>query len=329
VLDAQSPIRFSAAEKPKLIVVIDTEEEFDWSSEPSREANSVSAMTQIGRVQSIFDDYSLVPCYVVDYPVISNQQGYEVLQEIHARGGCEIGAHLHPWVNPPYEESLSRYNTFPGNLPKHQEMTKLKILAAAIEEVFGLQVNIYKAGRYGVGPNTAEVLEALDFEVDLSVCPPVNYASEGGPDFSRFAAEPYWFADNKILEIPLTGAFVGWAGNMSRPLYSLANKLKGLKAPAILSRLSAVDRLMLSPEGFQTEDHIKITKFLYEKGVRTFTWSFHSPSVMPGCTPYVKTEKDLQHFLDMFRRYFDFFFAELAGEACTPTMLRRQLERNE
>jgi len=53
---------------PQLIVVIDTEEEFDWSAEPNAQANQVSAMAHIDRVQSIFNEYGICPCYVIDYP---------------------------------------------------------------------------------------------------------------------------------------------------------------------------------------------------------------------------------------------------------------------
>lgn len=323
----QKPIKIAHNQPPKLIVVIDTEEEFDWLSEPNREANSVSAMRYIERVQCIFDDYSLIPCYVVDYPVASKKDGYEVLKNIYQRGSCEIGAHLHPWVNPPYEEELSRYNTFPGNLSKGLEREKLKILCETIKESFGFETKIYKAGRYGIGPNTAEILEELGFEIDLSICPPVDYTNDGGPDYSNYSAEPFWFGNSRMLEIPVTGAFVGWAGAASKSLYKHATKLKRLKAPGILSKISAVDRLILSPEGFDTDDHIKLTKYLYNKGARTFTWSFHSPSVVPGCTHYVKNELELKKFLDSFRRYFDYFFNELRGEASTPMTIKRQLER--
>src|SRR5438093_3501846 len=91
-------------EKAKLVVVVDTEEDFDWASGRSRSNTSVQALHCIGRIQSIFDEYRITPTYVIDYPVASRADGYQPLQEIHSVGRCLIGAHLHPWVNPPYEE---------------------------------------------------------------------------------------------------------------------------------------------------------------------------------------------------------------------------------
>jgi hypothetical protein len=83
---------------------------------------------------------------------------------------------------------------------------------------------------------------------------------------------------------------------------------------------------VLSPEGYSHEEHVKITKYLYQKGVRTFTWSFHSPTVMPNTTPYVKNEQDVKKFLDSFHQYFDFFFNTMSGVATTPTKLKSQLD---
>ncbi|WP_097461222.1 polysaccharide deacetylase family protein [Mangrovitalea sediminis] len=314
--------------KPQLIVVIDTEEEFDWNAEPDSKATGVSAMAHIDRVQSIFDEYGIVPCYVVDYPIASQSSSVEVLKTIHAQGRCEIGAHLHPWVSPPVEETLSRANMYPGNLPAALEKEKLRQLRDTIETSFGKAPSIYKAGRYGFGSNTATILRELGFNIDLSVCPPLDSRGDGGPDYRRFDARPFWFGPSQdILEIPVTGGFVGWAHRFALPLFGLASRLRRLRAPGILARLGAVDRLMLSPEGFSPAEHIKLTQFLLSQGVRTFTWSFHSPSVVPGHTDYVQNDQQLTQFLASFRQYFDFFFNQLGGQATTPTRLRTLMEQ--
>lgn len=326
MLAKHAPIRIPKDKRPQLIIVIDTEEEFDWNAPADRAQTGVSAMDLIYRAQDIFDEYGIKPCYVVDYPVVSQESGYRALKKIYDDGRCEIGAHLHPWVNPPFDEEMKPANTFPGNLDRAIEKEKLSVLANKIENVFGFRPTTYKAGRYGVGPNTTSILTELGFDIDLSLCPPVDYSSASGPDFSRCNAEPFWFGqEQNMLEIPVTGAFVGWAGTMARPLYNLAMKFKQFKLPGILSRLGAVDRLMLSPEGFSSKDHIKLTQALYDQGVRTFTWSFHSPSVVPGHTDYVRNEQELEAFLGTFRTFFDFFFNQLNGEATTPTELRSQL----
>jgi hypothetical protein len=313
----------------QLIVVIDTEEEFDWSAEPNAQANQVSAMAHIDRVQSIFNEYGICPCYVIDYPVASQPQGYELLKQFAQAGQCEIGAQLHPWVNPPQTETVNRFNSYPGNLPAELERQKLKILQQTIADNFGAKPTTYKAGRYGFGPNTNGILQELGFNIDLSVCPPLDCRADGGPDYTRFEAHPFWFgggSGERILEIPCSGGFIGWAHPMAIPLFGTAQRLHKFKAAGVLSKIGAVDRLMLSPEGFTPAEHIKLTRALYKQGVRTFTWSFHSPSVVPGNTSYVQNEAQLRVFLDSFRRFFDFFFEELRGQASSPVGMRKLLE---
>jgi len=51
-------------ERPRLVVVIDTEEEFDWSKDFSRDNISVRSMQWIGRIQDIFDEYGITPARV-------------------------------------------------------------------------------------------------------------------------------------------------------------------------------------------------------------------------------------------------------------------------
>jgi len=329
VLNARPPIRLDPALPPILVVVVDTEEEFDWSAEPDRDATSVAALSRVGRVQELFDEYGIVPTYVVDYPVASRPQGYGPLKELADSGRAVIGAHLHPWVNPPFEEALSRRNMYPCNLGRELEARKLDALVERIGESFGTRPVVYKAGRYGVGPHTAALLRERGFAVDVSVCPPVDYSADGGPDFSNASCEPYWIAGGPpLLELPLSGAWVGWAGAARPALHRWATRPlpKSLKLPGVLSRLRAADRLMLSPEGFTSGEHVRLTQSLLRRGVRTFTWSFHSPSVLPGGTPYAGSEGEVERFLVSFRRYFDFFFGKLGGSTLSTTELRLRLE---
>jgi hypothetical protein len=322
----RQPINLPRDTPPQLIVVVDTEEEFDWNAKPDPNRKSVESMAHIDRVQSIFNDYGICPCYVIDFPVASQQVGTALLKSYADAGQCEIGAHLHPWVNPPVREPITVPNTYPGNLEPDLERAKLMHLRNTIDDVFGKKPIAYKAGRYGFGPNSEHILTELGFEIDLSVSPAFDHSNDGGPDYSRYNAKPFWFGSSPLLEIPTTGAFVGWAHSMGRPLFNAATRLRRFKAPGILSRLSAVDRLMLTPEGFSTDEHIKLTRFLLGKGVRTFTWSFHSPSVVPGNTDYVQNEAQLEQFLNAFRTYFDFFFNELGGQASSPARLKTLME---
>ena len=320
--------RLETLEYPQLVVVIDTEEEFDWSADFSRNNVAVRSMRQIQRVQAIFDEYRITPVYVVDYPVASQPDGYRPLQEIYDSGRCVIGAHLHPWVNPPFAETVNRHNSFPGNLPYPMEAAKLRLLGERIAERFGGPPTIYKAGRYGIGPHTAEILRELGYLVDLSVCPQMDYSSEGGPNFTSLTAWPYWFgASPHLLELPLAVGYAGILRRWGKELYRCASRpaLSMFHPVGILAQLGLVNKIRLSPEGYYCSELVALTRALFRDGLRVFSFTFHSPSVEPGHTPYVQSQRELHTFLSCCRKYFDFFFGELKGRPTTPLELKDRL----
>lgn len=321
------PVKLSAESTPILVVVIDTEEEFDWGLPPDRHQVSVKHLLNLDRVQNIFDCYGIVPCYVVDYPVASSADCISLLSQYSKQQKCEIGAHLQPWVNPPHEEDLSFTNMFPGNLPRLLEKQKLSSLTEAITHAFGVKPVCYKAGRYGFGKNTANILSELGYKIDLSVSPGFNHHRDGGPDYQYFDSNPFFFHERSLLEIPLTSGLVGWAGAMKNPLFSLGQKLQRIKGQGVFSKLGAVERLVLSPEGYTASEHQKLTRSLYQQGTRCFSWSFHSPSIAIGHTPYIKTTEDLERFLGDFQTYFDYFFGKLNGRTMSPSQFLAHVEQ--
>jgi hypothetical protein len=311
-------------QKASLMVVVDTEEEFDWTQPKTSSNTSVQSLRWISRVDDIFDEYCITPLYVVDYPIVSQPEGFQPLLNVYNSARCLIGAHLHPWVNPPFEEVVSAYNSFPGNLGYALEHAKLRILTDAIAERFGARPVIYKAGRYGIGPHTTRILEELGYEIDMSVCPYMDYSAEGGPNFSASTAWPYWFGRG-LLELPLTIGFAGSLRRYGHTVHPLAVSMSKFHLPGLLARLGIVNKVWLSPEGYNLKEMIALARALYRDGLRTFVFSFHSPSLDSGHTPYVRSQRQLCEFLDRIRGFFYFFMGEFGGVPTTPLEIKSQL----
>lgn len=312
--------------RPTLAVVVDTEEEFDWDAPFSRQSTGVSAMRHIDRAQTVCQRYGLVPTYVIDYPVATQAEGYESLAAWAKDGTCAIGAHLHPWVNPPYDEPVSGPSSFTCNLPPDLQVKKLRELCGAIASHTGVTPTVFKAGRYGVGPHLVDAFPGVGLQIDVSVNPVMDFRDVAGPDFSAFDSTPFWIDQAAgLLEVPCTHGFTGWARAGGVPLRRAAESLTALKAPGILNRLGALNRVMLSPEGNTVDEMIALTRALVADGLTFFSCTFHSPSVAPGHTPYVRSDADLQSFLSGLERYFEFFFGELGGTPSTPERFRRDL----
>jgi len=328
--DTWRTIDWPADQTPMLVVVVDTEAEFDWESACSRRAMGVGSVKCQYRAQRIFEKYGVRPTFVLDYPVSSTPEAYEIIRDLHRAGACEVGAHLQPWDNPPLVEQITDENSYPGNLPTGLEREKLVRLTRCIEANIGVRPRIYKAGRYGVGRATAGILAELGYEIDVSVVPGDNLSGEHGPDFSRCGASPYWFgADPALLEISFSTGYTGlfaYTGTLASML-TMNECLKTLHVPGILARLRLIERIKLTPEGISFEEQRRLTRALLRQGHRVFSFSYHSPSLAPGNTPYVRDEDDLRAFLQRIEQYLRFFIEEVGGRAATPFEIKALAER--
>ncbi len=96
---------------------------------------------------------------------------------------------------------------------------------------------------------------------------------------------------------------------------------------AILSRLRLMARLRLSPEGYTLNEMKWITTSLIAKGVQALTMSFHSPSLKPGCTPYVRDAGELKLFIQTLRNYLSYATRDLGVLRLDPFEYRQAIER--
>lgn len=311
---------------PELLVVVDTEEEFDWKAPFSRESVSTRSIPALARAHDIYNRFGLVPTYVIDFPVATDPNAVHFLRALKEAGKAEIGAHLHPWVNPPHEEEVTTFNSYHCNLPPALERAKLRALTEAIETGFGERPAIFKAGRYGFGPNTQKVLVELGYEVDCSFVPHTDFSADGGPDFRGAPDVPHWLDEGAgLLEVPLTtGYFGAMAGLGGRAAWLFDDaRAEALRLPGLLSKAGLVTRSRLSPEGVSAAEQCRLIEAMAGQGHRLFCLTYHSPSLEPGHTPYVTSEADLDRFLGAIETVLGFFRDEIGGRFTTLTEVRR------
>jgi hypothetical protein len=319
------PCHADIADPPTLFVVVDTEAEFDWSKPFTRDLTSVSAMDDIERGQVVFDRYGLRPIYVIDYPVASQERGFSRLRAIMQRDGCEIGAHLHPWTTPPFEEELCARNSYPGNLDPALEERKLAALMDMIRCNFGISPVFYKAGRYGFGPRTQLALERHGIKIDLSVLPGADLRRRDGPDFRALKPVLYRLAGTDLLSLPMTRSEVGLLPAMAR-LGERAQSLPGgshLHLPSVLSRLGIAETITLTPEGVTADEQMRLIRAMLKRGHRQFVLHYHSPSLSPGNTPYATDQSGARTVITRLEQVCRYFFEEVGGIPGYPRDLLR------
>jgi hypothetical protein len=277
----------------RFAVFVDTEEEFDWSKPFNRDARATSHVRALPGAHAWFAARGVPLTYLVDHPIATCPQAAEILRGILEDGRSAVGTQLHPWVNPPFGEVVNAVNSFAGNLPPALEEAKLAMLTKVITSAVGIRPQIYRAGRYGIGPNTAGILSRLGYRLDSSMRASYDYSLEGGADFTQVGNRPFRLGGG-VIELPLTTILTGYARRGGARLHAGLGRLP--RGPGIASRLGLLSRIALTPEDMPLGEVIEAIRMAAGEGARFLNFSFHSPSLEPGHTPYVRTAADLAAF---------------------------------
>lgn len=285
-------VRWPDAFGTRFLVTVDVEEEFDWRAPFDPNQRSTGAMRAFPEAHRRFCDLGAPLTCFVDHPIAVDPASVEMLRAVVEDGRSEIAAQLHPWVTPPFLSRTPHQESFPGNLPESAEAAKLDRLTEAIVVAFGERPRAYRAGRYGLGPNTRRLLVARGFRVDSSVRARFDYSGEGGPDYRDVGSAAY--RSGGLIELPLTTVFTGRALTGGAKLYGGLGALP--KGRGVASRLRLFSRVALTPEGMPIADALRAVDTAVAGGLRLLVFSFHSPSLEPSHTPYVRNEADRRRF---------------------------------
>jgi hypothetical protein len=289
----------------RFFITIDTEED-DWG-EFRTTGFSLEGVHQLFRVQEIFDRYGAVPTYLINYPVAQDDKARVFFLENLAKNRCEIGGHCHPWNTPPFGEELNERNSMLCNLPKSAVTNKIAALQDQITKSLGIKPLCFRAGRWGSSPDVAAAIHQLGFRVDTSVTPFIDWTYCTGPDYRTAPTYAYRFNPNDILspapsgpllEVPASIGFlqryqgfcrlsIGWGGDIARRLH----------IPGILNRTRLVNLRWLSPEESNLREMLALAKRSLLRGCSYLNMSFHSTTLVPGRSPFVRTQEDLERFL--------------------------------
>ncbi len=282
--------------KPTLLIVsIDTEED-NWR--PSRDGITVENIRELPRLDALFQRLGVRATYFTTSQVARHDWAAGSLRELLG-GGAERGAHLHPWNTPPLDEPFVPRNTMLKNLPAALQLAKVERLTAVLHEAFGGRPVAFRAGRYGLGPDTVKALIRCGYRVDSSVTPFVSWEDDDdGPTFVGAPLRPYRLSGNADVRVPQPdGALVelpmsiGYSRPPSVPWRGLhrllsARALRRLHLRGVAARLGLLRRIALSPETDSVTDMLTLTRRLLDAGVGHLHLFFHSPSLRPGLSEF-------------------------------------------
>ena len=312
------------------MVGVDTEADDQWTLE-GRKRLSVENAKALPRLQTLCDAYGVRPSYLVTHEMATREPSRSILRDLSSTGRCEIGAHLHPWSSPPYREEdlVGRY---PSQLDDSELETQLTELTAAIETSLGVRPVSYRAGRHGFDERSLKILERLRYQVDTSVDPLFNETRKGGPSFAGAPVSPYRpdpenvrrAGASRVLEIPVSSA--------TAPFLPKAWERRFTSLPAIpwrgyLKRLG-LRAVWLRPSYSSVEDAKALASALVARGVPTLNMLFHSSELVPGGSPYNRTDADVDRFFERLERVFEHIVTRIGARGVTYRECAESLERS-
>jgi hypothetical protein len=287
-------------------VSIDTEED-NWGSFAVDGAMTRN-IAHLAELQDLFDKWGARPTYLVNRPPLMNGESVEALGRLAGRDDVEIGAHCHPWNTPPFTgegESRSMMN----GLTVEENRGKIRDVAERLRRELGVEPRTFRAGRWGFGPSVARALIDEGFAVDCSVSPFMDWTSLGGADFTHAPRFPYRFAADRpflpdstgaLLEIPTTVGFLqrgqSTAGRIRRTVAKSPLEKGGVLG--LLDILGLVNLRWLSPEASSADTMVRLTDAMVSSGAFYLQMTFHSCTLLPGATPFVRSRDDRARFLE-------------------------------
>ena len=346
--------------RPVLVVTVDTEEEGLWSGQFVREGNRAENVALgIPRFQELCERYGIKPTYLVDAPVLEDREAVRLLQSLAERDGCEIGAHLHPWCTPPFEEQISPDTTFLCNLKPHLQRAKIEWLTEKIQSVLGVRPTSFRAGRYGIGPVALCALQNLGYVTDSSVLPFADYTNIGGPNFTHAPVVPYlalhppsdghercdlptknpcavsdthripssldpmdannsfWqqaevtpdeLAMSGLVEVPVASGYTRWPFRRWHNLKRSLRRWGGarFRLPGLLDRLNIARYVKFSPEQANLTRLKQLADVYCAHHLPVMVMMLHSSSLVSGCSPYCRNERDLEEMYRRLESIFDY-----------------------
>ncbi len=266
------------------------------------------------RLQPLFNKYDMAPTYLINNVVLEDDESCEVLKRLPGR--FELGTHLHPeFMEPEKTEFDYAGKKAEANccfLPPQIEAKKIENITRLFSDRFDRQPMSFRAGRFSAGPNTIASLARLNYKVDTSVTPHVIWddkSREQPVDYSNAAEQPYFIKQNSLLDEDSEGGMLQVPVTIANRRTSILRELKrtylGLRHP-----IQPVRPVWLRPVFSNLNAFISLVEEYSEKyknnPVLILNMMFHNVEVLPGLSPYTKSESDCANYLTQLERFFRF-----------------------
>lgn len=296
-----------------LTITIDVEED-NWGQYHVKNPE-LTNIEKIPILQSIFDRFGIKPTYLITYPVATDYKSVSILKKILDNDRCEIASHIHPWNTPPFEEEVDDRNTILCNLPKELQYKKIEALHEKIFKNFGVEPISFRSGRWGYDENVAENILKLNYKVDTSILSFTDWSDIYGPNYSMIFPKTFKYCIEKnnsqklqLLEVPGTVGYMNQNFKLCNDIHNFVdkNKLKIFMMDGLFDHIQFIKKIWLSPETTNLNHMIKLVNNMVTNGYDLVNMFFHSATLIPGYSPFVKNTDEEKVFIQKIERFIEY-----------------------
>jgi hypothetical protein len=289
----------------RVVITVDVEEEGLFSGRYEPGPAEVNNVRQLHRLEFISREFGLPLTLLPTYPVVRNPVCRDILAHWRDEYHAEIGAHLHPWNTPPFQDIPFAEPVPSDRLPLFLLRAKFETLLSALKDHMEIQPRAFRMGRFDLGEQVLTLLSEYGFRVDSSVVP--LRCVPGGPDHFLAPNEPYLLQTDAgpgfgpLLEVPLTQ--VGVFPAISSPFYRIACALSRSKRDFFFFAYRNLAVVGIHPAWFPLVSMKQATRLHRLAGGRVLTMFLHSSELQPGATPSFKSKADVDGLIARIRAY--------------------------
>lgn len=232
------------------------------------------------------------------HSVLAEPAAWSHVETLAAKGGVEVGLHLHHWNTPPLADpSLTQVRAVPSALVDPNLMAaKLDCLMELGKKRLGRAPTSFRMGRWDLHACHWEMLARAGITADASVRPlHEGSAASLGPDHFSAPHSPYLVqtAAGSIFELPLTVTHLS-------PWITAAVRRMPQAVRASLQKWGA---LALLPVYHPLWAMQAITALAIARGTTAISLTWHSSELMAGANPVLPKDKDIKALLKKVRNY--------------------------
>jgi len=305
--------------KHAFLITIDTEGDNLWRNHCHITTENTRFLP---RFQALCERYGFKPTWLTNYEMACDPAYIEFGKDVIARKKGEIGMHLHAWNSPP-ESPLTDNDWFHQpyliEYPDSVLRKKVIFMTELLEEKFQVKMRSHRAGRWAFDERYALILAELDYHVDCSVTPHINWQfnpgspqGNGGTNYTQFPNKPYFIdlqdisriGHSSLLEIPMSihYKYPPLINKLKQATYRIRGKQK---SPAVN---------WLRPSKNNLAEMKRVVEMSIAEGQDYVEFMLHSSEFMPGGSPTFVSEQDIELLYENLEALFSWLTPRFFGQ---------------